>query len=71
MLFSTYLSALSLLYFFIIKYKYQNQTINKNIKIKTRKCIDKIKQQCYYKTIKKNKRKKQNTIKKIRNSFNS
>lgn len=55
----------------MIKYKYQNQTINKNTKIKTQKCIDKIKQQCYYKTIKKNKRKKQNTIKKIRNSFNS
>lgn len=31
------------------------------------KCIDKTKQQCYYKTIKKNKRKN----KKIRNSFNS
>ena len=45
------------------------QIINKNINIKIQKCIDKTKQQCYYKTIKKNKRKNKN--KKIRNSFNS
>ena len=41
----------------IIKYKHINQIINKNIDIKIKKCIDKIKQRWYYKTIKKNKRK--------------
>ena len=49
----------------IIKYKHINHKINENIKIKIQKCIDKTKQQCYYKTIKKNKRK--NKTKKLKN----
>ena len=40
----------------IVKYKNIKQIINKNINIKIQKCIDKTTQQCYYKTIKKNKR---------------
>ena len=49
----------------IVKYKNVKQIINKNINIKIQKCIDKTKQQCYYKTIKKNKRK--NKTKKLKN----
>ena len=41
----------------IIKYKHITKQINKNNSIKPQKCIDKYPQQCYYKTIKNNKRK--------------